>query len=81
MITNCDIEISDHAYDRIKERLRTRDDKIGNLVCKAWRSTEANSRKITKAEYKNGKYKCRFMMGYVFIFGRCPSGKILVTVY
>lgn len=75
------ITITEHARERIKQRLRTRDDKLMRLVWKAWCSKEINIRKLDKAEYKNDEFECRFLMGYVFVFRNTKEYKVLITVY
>lgn len=82
-MSNIVLEISDHAYDRIKQRLNTSDKKIDKLVSKAWNSQITTARKFIRAEYKSeiiGR-ECRELMGYVFVFAVEDDKRILITIF
>ena len=82
------IEISEHAVERLKERISCHPSKYMKLAVKAWKSTE----KVTNAEianrwyyendvYANREIEYRKLMGRVFIFDIKHDRAVLVTVY
>jgi hypothetical protein len=77
--------ITDHARERLKERLRVSDRKIPRLVEKAWNSKNKNTKKIKLALYTNehhdNKRIYREVLGYVFVFKEIKQGKVLITVF
>ncbi len=85
--------ITDHAYERLKQRLNVSDKKLKQVVVKAWHAPEVDSKKMNLAKYRKelvSKDKTRIfreLMGYIFVFslGRrrdgLPRQKVLVTVF
>jgi hypothetical protein len=79
--------VSDHARQRIKERLNTSDRKIQKLVQKAWNSKDVENPKAVWTEYKskivyeNENRICKSLMGYVFLFAENRDSIVLVTVF
>jgi len=81
------VYITDHAKERIMERIGAKEEKHQRLAEKAWAKgcDVPNSIKHRAAIYKTGTfYKanrvCKELMGYVFIFVPEKQKVLLVTV-
>ena len=83
--TKLSFVITEHARERLKERLRVSDRKIDRLVEKAWHSQNRNTKKIKLATYTNQFHDkqriYREILGYVFVFAESKDKKTLITVY
>lgn len=78
------VHVTQHAYERIKQRLGTNDKKIHKLALKALRSKHEIP-KLKRVTYNTSFIKpnrfCRELMGYVFVFKQSANGIYLVTVF
>ncbi len=76
--------VTNHARERIIERLKCHPSKIEKLVIKAWLSTkepiplEFRIRQERKG-YKGSTY--RKFLGYIWVFDATKHQKVLVTIY
>ena len=76
------IKVTDHARDRITERIGCSERKIGRLAEKAYRSSE----KVSNAEITNtygnepAGYVFRKLMGMIYVFYTREETR-LITVY
>lgn len=83
-----EIKLTEHARQRLKERLNIHDHKIQKFLQKAWNSKDDYARRTRKKEFDNaawqelyGKDKriIRELMGYTFVFVRDRGELLLVT--
>jgi hypothetical protein len=78
------LSCSNHARERIKQRLNTSDKKIPKLIEKAWNSDTLIPR-VKYAQYKvyfhRNNRTCKELMGYVFVFAVSKEEAVLITVF
>lgn len=79
------ILVSDHAKERMRERIGCKEAKLFKIAQKAWRSTEKlDMREVSNAQrYVAGKTDSfyRKFMGMIYVFRSTPSSALmLVTV-
>jgi hypothetical protein len=79
------IVITDHARERLKERIAVSDRKMEKLAAKALASREPvapiTNRKVYNSRFYKGRERfVRQLMGKVYIFIRVDNKFVLVTV-